>query len=167
MGFTCHKICGGWGLLALAMAAIVWGGTKPQVIYPRTDPNTAWLVDRGSWVSNDVVHIDFFRIVAPASANLYIDRRPVGSTNDADWVELVATTFAAFDLPHDLSIPAATNYDYAVYTDWTPGPTVVTNGVWHANWANDRARLHILPIRTLIDIDGHVIAPPNRKVEIK
>ena len=144
---------------------MVWGGSKSHVTYPRTDPSVAWLVDRGSWVSNDVVHIDFYRLVVPESANLYIDRRPSGSTNDADWVELLATTFAEFDLPHDLNVPAATNFDFAVYTDWTPGPAAETNGVWRARWALDRVRRnYIIPVRTSVNLDGETIAPPNRRL---
>ena len=37
-------------------------------------------------------------------------------------------TFA--DHPYDYSLPNATNYDVMVAADFTPAPTVHTNGVW-------------------------------------
>lgn len=158
----------GWWFAAFAAVATIYGGGKARVFYPQTDPDVAWLIDRGSYVTNDFVHVDFVRVVVPDAAPLYIDRRPVDSTNDTEWAEWITTTFAAFPVPQDIPLAAATNYDFAVYTTWTPGPAVETNGVWHANWGLDRkARRYLIPLRTSVRIDAEVIATPKSKEDHK
>lgn len=159
-----------WRLRALALAmagAVTWyagGKHAARVDYPRTDPLQAYLTDAGSYVTNDFVHVAFARIIVPDSAPLLIDYRQVGSTNDADWVNHTTTTFAQFAVPCDLPFAAATNYNWAVYTTWTPGPSVQTNGVWHANWGVDRRTgRHAIPIRTAVRLDGETIATPKSK----
>ena len=150
--------------LAAVAAATIYGGSKGRVIFPRTDPDVAWLSDRGSYVTNDYAHIDFVRVAVPDSAPLLIDIRPVGSTDEAEWATLIETTFSAFPPPQDVALVAATNFDWAVYTTWTPGPAVETNGVWHANWGLDRReRRYLIPLRTAVRVDGEIIATPKSK----
>ena len=155
-------------LFALAgAAATIYGGGKGRVgtvSFPRTDPQVAYLADAGSYVTNDFVHVSFTRVVVPDSAGLFIDRREVSSTNDADWVTHLATTFAQFQVPQDVPFTAATNWNWAVYTDWTPGPAVETNGVWHAMFGLDRKTgRHVIPVRACIRVDADVIATPKSK----
>lgn len=151
-------------LLAVALVATLYGGRKGTISYPRTDPLAAYLVNVGSYVTNDAVHVNFTRVIVPDAANLYIDRRLVSSTNDADWVNHLTTTFAQFQPPQDIPCQAATNWDWIVYTDWTPGPSVQTNGVWHAMFGLDRqAGRHIIPVRACIRVDADVIATPKSK----
>ena len=154
-------------LLALAGAATIYGGSKSRVgtvSFPRTDPLVAYLSDAGSYVTNDFVHVAFTRVVVPDSAGLFIDRRAVSSTNDADWVTHIATTFEQFQPPQDVQFTAASNWNWAVYTDWTPGPAVETNGVWHAMFGIDRrSGRHVIPVRACIRVDADVIATPKSK----
>lgn len=151
-------------LLAVAVVATLYGGRKGTVSYPRTDPTTAYLINAGSYVTNDFVHISFTRVIIPDSASLYIDRREVSSTNDADWVTHLSSTFGQFLVPQDVPCQNATNYDWLVYSDWTPGPSVQTNGVWHAMFGLDRKTgRHIIPIRSCIRVDSNVIATPKSK----
>lgn len=162
-----RRVLSGWRLCAfavLASVAAIYGGRKGTVTYPRTDPQQAYLVDAGSYVTNDLVHINFTRLIVPNSAALYVDRRPVDSTNDVDWVNQLVTTFGETLPPFDVPFATATNYDWIVYTTWTPGPSVVTNGVWHANWGKDvRNRVRIIPLRTAVRVDGRTIATPKSK----
>lgn len=153
-------------LLAAAGAAL-FGGAKHKIgniTYPYTDVEQRYLTDAGSYVTNDAVHVAFSRIIAPESAPLLIDYRQIDSTNDLDWVNHTTTTFADFENPSDLQFPNATNYNWVVYTTWTPGPSVQTNGVWHAYWGLDRKNgRYLIPVRTCVRDGGIVIATPKSK----
>lgn len=156
-----------WVFVAAAAVATMYGGAKHRtggVSYPYTDPEARYLADAGSYVTNDAVYVAFTRLIAPASAPLMIDYRQIDRTNATDWVTYLSTTFAAFDQPQLIRFPAATNYDWAVYTTWTPGPTVQTNGVWHAYWGVDRkGGGYMIPVRTCVRDDGEVIATPKSR----
>lgn len=145
-------------------AFIFYGATKGTISFPYTDFEKRYLVDNGSYVTNDFIHVNFTRLLAPSSADLHIDYRQWQSTNDAEWVSLVDTTFADFQLPQDIQFPNATNFDFAVYTTWTPGAAVQTNGVWHSYWGLDhKLHMHYIPVRTAVRLDGTTIATPKSK----
>lgn len=128
--------------------------------------DTVYLIDRGSYVTNDYVHVDFTTVVIPQTANLYVYRRQVDTTNDVDWTEHLATTIGEFNPPQDIQFASATNYNWMVFSDWTPGPAVETNGVWHAYWGLDQQRQEsLIPVRTMIRVDGEVIATPKSKAD--
>jgi len=143
---------------------VYYGGSK-SITFPRTDPSVAYITDAGSYVTNNAVHIAYTKLpIVPASANLIIERRQDGLTNDTDWVQHMVTTFAASPSPIDIQYANATNYDWIAYTDWTPGPTVVTNGVWHTWWAEDRqGRKTMIPIRTAVRENAETIATPKSR----
>ncbi len=124
-------------LAILAVPLIIYGSTKPQigtVEFLRTDADIQYFYDRGSYVTNDYVYVDFTTQVVPASANFYGEYRELALTNDTDWVEFVNTTIEDFNPPQPIAFDNATNYCFRFYTDWTPGPAVVTNGVLKINW---------------------------------
>lgn len=149
-------------VFSLLAAACTFAAQKHLVSYPRTDPTQAYLVDNGSWVEGDLVHVDFRTLIVPSSASLFVDRRPLSSTSDADWVNHLATTIGEFRPPVEFEFAEATNYSWIVYTTWTPGPSVVTNGVWHAMWGRDRkSGRHAIPLRTAVRVDGRTIATPK------
>lgn len=153
-----------FALSVLAVACTVCA-RKGHIAYPATDPATSYLRDDGSFVTNDLVHVSFTRIIVPDTATLCIDRRPVSREgDDSAWTSHIETTFAEFRVPQDIGFAAATNWDWVVYTTWTPGPSVLTNGVWHAMWGKDRKmRRHFIPLRTCVRVDGQVIATPKSK----
>ena len=159
----------GTHLVALALLGAVcmlYGGRKGNITYPYTDYEMRYLVDNGSYVASNIVHVAFSRYVAPASADFFISFRSVDSTNDLDWTVFTNTTFSAFAVPCDIEYPAATNYDWICYTTWTPGPTVQTNGVWHSYWGTDKKlHTHLIPIRSAVRVDGETIATPKSKRE--
>ncbi len=124
---------------AACLAGVLYGGAKcATVTYPRTDAAAAYLVDRGSYVTNDYVHIDFERRIVPDDAALVIERREVASTNDTDWAEHLRATFTAFAVPTNLPCAHATNWNWIVYADWTPPPSVHTNGILEVKWGTSR-----------------------------
>ena len=153
-------------LAFLGTVFALYAGRKGRITYPYVDYEQRWLVDNGSYVTNDAIHVAFSRYVVPASADFYISFRQVDSTNDYEWAVFTNTTFAAFTVPADIEYPAATNYDWICYTTWTPGPTVQTNGVWHSYWGRDKKlHTHFIPIRSAVRVDGETIATPKSKRE--
>ena len=156
-------------LVPFVAGMIVYGSTKARVTYPMTEAGRSYLVDRGSYVTNDFVHIDFERRIVPDDAALVIERRGVASTNDTDWAEFLRTTFAAFAVPADIPCAGATNWTWIVYADWAPGPSVHTNGILEAKWgvsARDAAhraeRLAVgVPAQTTVWADGEMLGTPG------
>ena len=156
-------------LVPFVAGMIFYGSTKARVTYPMTEAGRAYLVDRGSYVTNDFVHIDFERRIVPDDAALVIERRVVASTNDTDWAEFLRTTFAAFAVPTDLPCAGATNWTWIVYADWAPGPSVHTNGILETKWgvsARDAAhraeRLAVgVPAQTTVWADGEMLGTPG------
>lgn len=151
-------------LVVSLLSAVIYGGRKGRITYPYVDIEQRYLQDHGSYVTNDLVHVDFTRMIAPSSAEFFISYRETSSTNDEDWAVLVATTFAEFTVPQDIAFENATNFDFMAYTTWTPGPSVQTNGVWHSYWGKDqKLHTHFIPIRTCVRVDDEVIATPKSK----
>ncbi len=137
------------GIFLLAViGATMYGGSKGfvgSVTFEQTDPEVWYLRDAGSAVSNDYVHIAFTKnVIVPDSAFVYVDALESCYTNASDWAEHAIQVWGApigetgtladgvrsFDIPFD----NATNYNFLVYTDWTPGPVTHTNGVAYVTW---------------------------------
>jgi len=163
-----------YALLApFVVGMVIYGGSKrASVLFPRTEAGRAYLIDRGSYVTNDYVRIDFERRIVPDDAALVIERREVASTNDLEWAEYLRATFAAFSVPTNLPCANATNWNWIVYADWTPPPSVHTNGILEVKWGtsrNDaahRARgLAVgIPAQTGIVLGGDRLAVPDSRV---
>ena len=152
-------------MTGLALEAIIVGGTKPSkrpVNFPRTDIERPYLIDAGSFVSNDVVHVDFTTFLIPDTAPVILAYWPNESTNEAEMVEYINQPLSAWQRPLDFEIENAISNRWYCYTTWTPGPVVHTNGVWQqtgmTEWRNHR---DTILIRTIIIEDGEPIAPPH------
>lgn len=150
-------------VLAVVVAGIFkYGMTKGTVTFPYTDVETRYLYDAGSFVTNDYVHVAFTRsVVVPDTADFLGYVRPCGSTNDEDWVQMLATTFAAFHSPSNIPFANAISNDFQFLTTYTPGPVVHTNGVAVINWQKpfDGSTNRLATIRTGIYTDGRKLAP--------
>lgn len=156
-------------LFAVLAGVACWAAQKRLVSFPRTDPTQSYLVDRGSYVDSetDLVHIDFSRLIVPDTATMYVDRLD-RSDASAQWVIFRTVPFGEVELPLEFTFDNATNYQWIVYTDWTPGPSVQTNGVWHAMWGRDRQRgAYVIPLRTAVRVDGETIATPKSREDAK
>ena len=162
-------------LMAVLTAAFVgalayYGGSK-SISFPRTNAEMALLANDGtSYVSNDVVRVGYFRHrILPDSADLNVWRRENGSTNDDEWVAQYVSTVGASPSPVLIDFPAATNFDWIVFTTWQPGPSVQTNGVLHSAWRGVPGPLNVrifgVPIRTHVIEDGNLIAPPKKQTK--
>ena len=147
----------------LVMVAVMYGGGKwtRNVNFPRTDIEQAYLVDAGSYVTNDMVHVAFTSFLVPQDAPIFLAYWPDGSTNETDMVTAYSATLAEFPRPLDFYFENAISNRWYCYTTWTPGPAVQTNGVWQTIWMTDRREgRDLIPIRTWIELDGERIAPP-------
>jgi len=127
-------------LLAMGLAAL-FGGTKGTgtISYPRTDPDTWYLIDNGSFVTNSYVRINFQRnVLVPNTANFFVDGLDRQYENLSDWAthsfNAYSNTFDRMTLPFDIPYANASNYDWIAYTDWTPPPVIHTNGVAYVAW---------------------------------
>ena len=156
------------------VVACLFGGAKHgKITYPKTDTDVAYLTDAGSYVTNDAVHVAFTRVpTVPDSATFYLDYCALDGTNEqgvaTNWVNAKTATFADLEVPFDFAFANATNYNWLAYTDWTPGPAVQTNGVWHAYWGIDKKEgRYFIPVRTCVRDGGSVIATPKSKWDAK
>jgi len=121
----------GWSrcLVALLFAApaIYLGATKSGTVTVSDD----YIEDDGSYLTNDIVHVALAKktSILPDDTEILVYARELSSTNSADWFQLTPElTFA--DHPYDYELVNATNYNVLVAANYTPAPTVHTNGVW-------------------------------------
>ena len=154
----------------LCVVLFIYGSTKKgSITYPLTEQGRAYLVDHGSYVTNDWVHIDFERRIVPDDANVIIDRRQLDMTNDTDWVTHLESTFAAFHTPTNIPFANATSWNWIVYTDWVPPPTVLTNGVLHVNWGKSLKDVELrragmaagIPLQSTVWVNGVMVGTPG------
>lgn len=90
-----------------------------------------YIVNSGSYLTNDIAHVSIAKRtpLLPDDTEILVYARQVDSVDPSDWVRLSPhLTFA--DHPYDYTLANATNYDVLVAADFTPAPTVHTNGVW-------------------------------------
>ena len=131
-GWFSPLVCG-----AFAVGMIQYAATKGfigSVTFPYTNPERRYITDTGSYVTNDYVHVSISTFLVPSGAPFLGYVRPVGSTNDADWVEFYSTTFGDFHSPSNIPYAGAISNDFQFFTTWTPGPVIHTNGVATIMW---------------------------------
>ena len=123
----------GAAVVALAGAAILYGGGKGRVTV--SDP---YIQDAGSYLTNDIAHVAISKRsqMLPDDTEILVYARQLDQTNATDWVRLEPNlTLQQYLLVegvyhHDYALPNATNHDVLVAANFTPAPTVHTNGVW-------------------------------------
>jgi len=112
-------------IVALAVACTLFARKGTVTV------NDPYIVNSGSYLTNDVAHVAIAKrtSILPDDTEIFVYARQVDLTEPTDWVRLSPhLTFA--DHPYDYSLQNATNYDVMVAADFTPAPTVHTNGVW-------------------------------------
>ena len=146
--------------------ATLYGGSKGIITYPRTDPEVWYLQDNGSYVTNDAVHVSFTRnLIVPATAMFYLYGLECSYTNQSDWADYsfcaYSNRFESMALPLDVPYQNATNFNWIGFTDWTPTPTVHTNGVAFVAWqiGADKPTNDVAMIRTGVYADALRLAP--------
>ena len=126
----------GSAAVAVAVAAavcILYGGRKGTVTV--SDP---YIQNAGSYLTNDIAHVAISKRtqMLPDDTEILVYARQVDLTNATDWVRLEPHLTLAQHLlvegvySWEYSLPNATNYNVLVAANFTPAPTVHTNGVW-------------------------------------
>lgn len=160
-------------LVLLAIFCTFAAQKQGTITYLRTDPEAAYLTNVQSELDEYGLYLNFTvddRI--PGTANIFVARKQI-SPEENDWTTqwqfpLMSIPMTEAKYHTTLQYPNATNYNWIVYTDWTPGTTVITNGVWHAQWGNDNnGRGFIIPVNTKVVVDGETVAPPNQTEQEK
>lgn len=125
------------GSAAVAMAVLAVSCTllarKGRVTV--ADP---YVQDAGSLLTNDVAHVSIRKRVQmlPDDTEILVYARQVDLTNATDWVRLEPHLTLAQHLlvegvySWEYALNNATNHDVLVAANFTPAPTVHTNGVW-------------------------------------
>ena len=123
--------------LALLTAwSVLYGGSKPGPS-GRVTVDDPYIRDADSWLSpsNNVAHVAIAKRseLLPDNTAILVYAREFALSNATDWVRITPhLTYA--DHPYDYILPGiATNYNVLVAADFTPAPTVHTNGVWSIN----------------------------------
>ena len=158
-------------MAVVMVAGLTWFAGGKHIIgtisFPWTDISTRYLVNDGSFVTNDYVHVSFTRNpIVPASAWFYLDACPLSVSNltevSANSFTVYSNKFSDISVPFDVQYPAATNYNWFAYTDWSPSPTVHTNGVAFVLWrfkSTNSVEATLMPYRTGVYANGLRIAP--------
>jgi hypothetical protein len=127
-------------LIPFCVTMFIYGGSKREhgdILFPASiEGEVAYLIDNGSALYQDEVNLNFLAPLVTDDATIYVDSRPYTSTNDEEWVTIATYTLGDIrdTMPVVIDYPNAIDYDWFIYTDWTPGETVQTNGVLHADW---------------------------------
>lgn len=85
--------------------------------------------EQKSWVTNDVVHIEWVADKLPPDDTIFVAAKQYGSAED--FVDIAGVSAAVGTGWLEFTKPNATNFQYFVYSMYVPPSPVVTNGVFH------------------------------------
>jgi hypothetical protein len=148
---------------------------KESIKFLQTDAEIKYLIDAGSWVSNNTVHLEYQTRLLPPSAMLYLDyiskSEPVDSNNYTTYISGTVeqlTTLAYADLNViEFEFENAIDNRWVFYTTYTPGPAVHTNGVAVAEFIKAKNYENVaVPKRSTIWEDGKKIYPSAEKINL-
>lgn len=136
---------------------------EKRVKFLQTDPEIAYLIDTGSYVTNNAVHLEFSTRLLPGSAMLYLDYIPADEPADSEnFSTAMSGPLSEFPNPVTLEFENATSNRWIFYTSYTPGPNVHTNGVAVAEFLRAPDSRHIaIPKRATIWEDGERVWPSD------
>lgn len=141
---------------------------KEPIAFLQTDPEVKYLIDNGSWVSNDVVHLEFSTRLLPPSAMLYLDYIP--KTEPQDSLNYSTYLYGSVDtIPNvvEFMFEGAISNRWVFYTTYTPGPNVHTNGVAVAEFIRAKKYDNVaVPKRSTIWENGERVYPSIEKIDL-
>lgn len=141
---------------------------KDPIGFLRTDPEVVYLIDNGSYVSNNIVHLEFSTRLLPSTAELFLDYIP--KTEPAD-----STAYTTYLSGSVETVPNVVEFEFEnaisnrwiFYTTYTPGPNVHTNGVAVAEFLKATKYDNIaVPKRSTIWENGEMIYPSAEKINL-
>lgn len=141
---------------------------KEPITFLRTDPEIEYLIDTGSWVSNNVVHLEFSTRLLPSSAPLFLDYIPKTELPDSNnYTTYLNGTVATVPNVVEFEFEGATSNRWVFYTTYTPGPNVHTNGVAVAEFMKATKYYNVaVPKRSTIWEGGKRIYPTDERVDL-
>lgn len=153
--------------------ALIYGGSKPSISFPYTDPKTKYFTDAGSEVRDDSIWLAFTALRIPLSADFHGYYRELveEGENTNEWVEFLTGTVGAFIDPREIPFPEAKRYEFSFFSTYVEGPTVHTNGVLNVKWGVPtqirQGIVEAVPIQSEVHLDVNVIATPDHSVDIE
>ena len=139
------------------------------ITFLQTDAEVQYIYNNGSMLTNDYCHIAYTYMVAPGTADFNIAYHPHGSSLTNDWTMAYSGQLSDAGVGggwYDFSFPGAHTNDWVVYTTWTPGETVITNGVWQLDWMTDRLNHdYVIPKHAAIWYNGRLWMEMRRPLE--
>lgn len=141
---------------------------KEPITFLQTDPEIKYLIDDGSWVSNNVVHLEFSTRLLPSSAPLFLDYIPKTELPDSNnYTTYLSGTVASIPNVIEFEFEGAISNRWVFYTTYTPGPNVHTNGVAVAEFMKATKYDNVaVPKRSTIWEDGELIYPSTEKINL-
>lgn len=153
----------------LAFTAYPTSSTKrDSVSFLQTSSEIKYLVDKGSWVSNNVVHLEFETRLLPQSAELFLDYIPKSEPADSTaYTTYCHGTVDNTPTTMEFEFENAISNRWVFYTTYTPGPNVHTNGVAVAEFLKATKYDNVaVPKRSTIWEDGKRIWPSDEKYDL-
>lgn len=153
-------------LTCLSIPFIIYGSTKPSGGYKTPVFCDEFIINTGSYATNDTFHAKWgFSAEVSPNSTLFSAFRVRGSTNE--WEDLGSAPILKME--EEWYIENATNYEYMLYTDWVPKPTVHTNGVYvfyvERPLVNPSSNKYLC-VRAFINVKGRKVAPlPKGKID--
>lgn len=141
---------------------------KEPITFLQTDPEIVYLIDTGSWVSNNVVHLEFSTRLLPSSAPLFLDYIPKTELPDSNnYTAYLSGTVESVPNVFEFEFEGAISNRWVFYTTYTPGPNVHTNGVAVAEFMKAAKYDNVaVPKRSTIWEDGKMIYPTGERVDL-
>lgn len=141
---------------------------KEPITFLQTDPEITYLIDTGSWVSNNVVHLEFSTRLLPSSAPLFLDYIPKTESPDSNnYTTYLSGTVESVPKVFEFTFEGAISNRWVFYTTYTPGPNVHTNGVAVAEFMKAIKYDNVaVPKRSTIWEGGERIYPTDERVDL-
>ncbi len=154
---------------ALLFGVTLYGTTKSPFVWGQYIHDAGTSAEPRSWVTNDLVHIEWYAPTLPADDTVFVAYKELNGTND--WQDLEGVYWLIGDGMGEFTFANATNYQFFVYSEYIPPSPVVTNGVYHLSGFTDWQKERFAPIKvtvTATDEGGntHRIAPINDNYEL-
>lgn len=153
--------CVGMAVFASSEAFPTAEEKRERITFLQTDPEIKHLIDEGSYVATNRVHLAFSTYLLPNNAMLYLDYIP--KTEPADSVN-----FSTFVCGTVGEMPTVSTYEFenaisnrwVFYSVYTQGPNVHTNGVAVAEFMKAVGKDNVaVPKRATIWEDGERVWP--------
>lgn len=161
--------------IVMSTVATFYGGAKfyRNVNIPRTDADTQYLYDNGSYVTNDHAYVSFTAVGLPADARVIVAYAPPDASNETQVVTAMDLPLSEWMANHDCKLryewntswgDAAWDYKWYLYTTWVKPPSVHTNGVLNCYGIAAVAGTVGVPKGTLV-IEGRELTYPHGLLE--